>query len=581
MNIGNLVFRLGEYEKLVRSSLTTLHKEQVLPRIWQHDHTVWKSDPTEISNRLGWLHCPETMVAAVERIEALARAIGREGLTDTVLLGMGGSSLAPEVLGRIFGAQVGYLNLTVLDSTVPDAVLACANHLDLARTLFISSTKSGTTVETISLTNYFYNVVQTVVPQKNPGHHFIAITDPGSQLETMASRLGFREIFLNDPSIGGRFSALSLCGLVPAGLLGLDLRLLLERARLMAQRCRQWQSDDREGAPGCLRLGVAMGELARLGRDKLTLMISPTLAPFGAWLEQLIAESTGKEGTGILPVVDEPQLSANQYAEDRLFVFIKLAGEPFANELPETLAGLGHPVIEISLNDKYDLGGEFFRWELATAIAGHVLKVNPFDQPNVERAKVLARSMVREFQQKGHLTGEEPGFTADGIRVYGKQPARSLKSAFEGFFEDALQPRADRNRGYVAIQAFVHSTPEIDRALQALRRRILEQYHLATTLGYGPRYLHSTGQLHKGDGGHGRFIQITADFAGDMAIPDAAGAPDSSLSFGVLALAQAMGDFQALRNGEREVIRFHISGDVAQGVMRLADSLPGRMLEAA
>ncbi|MDZ7263431.1 MAG: glucose-6-phosphate isomerase [candidate division KSB1 bacterium] len=574
MAIGNLQVRLGEYESVVRSSLARMQREQVLPRIWQQDHTVWKSEPTEISNRLGWLHCPETMAVSVARIEALAQAVRSEGLTDVVLLGMGGSSLAPEVFGRIFGAQPDYLKLTVLDSTVPDTVLACANRLDLNRTLFISSTKSGTTVETISLTNYFYNAVQQAIKKGNPGHHFFAITDPNSHLETLARQLNFRKIFLNDPTIGGRFSALSLFGLVPAGLLGMDLRKLLERARLMAQNCRPSNNDQIGDAAGSLLLGVTIGELAGLGRDKLTIMISPSLAPFGAWLEQLIAESTGKEGMGILPVVDEEPLAAKDYADDRLFVFLKLAGEPFAAELATALVAQGHPVAEITLRDNYDLGGEFFRWEMATAIAGHILKVNPFDQPNVEQAKALARNMVREFKGTGKLTGDEPVFAADGIRVYGQPGAGSLKATVERFFEDISQPMSGKNRSYAAIQAFIPATLEVDQALQMLRRRIQVQYRLATTVGYGPRFLHSTGQLHKGDGGNGRFIQITADFGTDVPIPDAAGSPDSSLSFGVLALAQAMGDFQALRNCGRKVIRFHISGDISKGLMRLVDCLP-------
>ncbi len=573
MVIGNLVVRLGNYEKSVRSLLAKLQQEQVLRRIWQHDHKVWKSNPDEISNRLGWLHCPETMVAAVERIDALVAEVRHEGLTDAVLLGMGGSSLAPEVMGRIFGTQPGYLKLTVLDSTVPDAVLACAKSLDLARTLFIASTKSGTTVETLSLTSYFYNEVQQAISQGKAGSHFIAITDPKSHLETLAQQAGFRDIFLNDPDIGGRFSALSLFGLVPAGLLGLDLRVLLERARLMAQSCQQLADPVSGDAAGSLLLGVTMAELARLGRDKLTLIISPRLASFGVWLEQLIAESTGKEGVGILPVVDEPLLSASEYAADRLFVWLKLVGDPFDDTLPAALVAQGHPVVAVTLSDKYDLGGEFFRWELATAVAGHCLKVNPFDQPNVEQSKKLARKLVQEFKEQGHLAEEEPRLVADGIRVYGQHAVANLKAAWERFFEDVSPPLPDMKRSYVAIQAFVAPTPEIDRALQALRRRIQQQYHLATTIGYGPRFLHSTGQLHKGDGGNGRFIQITADFATDIPIPDHIAAADSSLSFGVLARAQAMGDFQALRECQREAIRFHISGDLAAGLMTLVNSL--------
>lgn len=572
MVIGDLVVHPGAYENVISSSLAKLQQEQVLPRVWQHDHTIWKSEPTEISNRLGWLHCPETMLTAVDRIRSSVQAIRAAGMTHAVLLGMGGSSLAPEVLGRIFGAQAGYLNLIVLDSTVPETILAATGHLDLTRTLFIVATKSGTTVETISLSNYFYNAVQRAI-KGDPGHHFVAITDPNSQLEHLARQLGYREIFLNDPQIGGRFSALSLFGLVPAGLLGLDLRLLLKRAQGMAQRCQQWLDHGSSDAAGSSLLGVTLGELARLGRDKLTLMISAALSLFGAWLEQLIAESTGKEGVGILPVVDELPLPASEYEHDRLFVFLNLGSEPATEELQAALIAQGHPLITISLRDKYDLGGEFWRWEMATAIAGHCLKVNPFDQPNVEQAKKLARKLVQEFKEKGCLSEEDPIAVVAGIRVYGKSSGGSLAAVMDQFLGPASVAPADKNRSYVALQAFVPSTPAIDQSLQGLRRKIQQRYHLATTMGYGPRFLHSTGQLHKGDGGNGRFIQITADYQAELPIPDAAGLAKSSISFGVLALAQAMGDFQALRDSGRSIIRFHISGAIHQGVAKLAESL--------
>jgi transaldolase/glucose-6-phosphate isomerase len=566
----DFVTQFNGYQNLVDSALEKLKNERIVQRIWEHDHTVWKADPDEISNRLGWLHSPEIMMDAVDSIAQFIDEIRAEGFTHALLLGMGGSSLAPEVFRLTFGVKNGYLDLQVLDSTTPGAVQNISRNIDPAKTLFIVSTKSGGTAETISFMKYFYNLTMNKVGRENIGSHFIAITDPGSGLEFLAKELKFRKIFLNDPNIGGRYSALSYFGLVPAGLIGVDLKKLLDRAQTMAcnsEGCNCPVHGDNTTA----QLGAVMGELAHHGRDKLTLVMSFRIAPFGAWAEQLIAESTGKEGRGILPVDGESLLQPAAYADDRLFVVMQLGDDTAHDEKVAALKNAGHPVVTMHLKDEYDLGGEFFRWEMATAIAGYFLKINPFDQPNVEAAKILAREMVAAYQEKGKLPEQEPSFIFDNIAVFTDGKAKNLKDALHENLEKASETQKEKPRTYVAIQAFVQPTLETTAALQELRTQIQMRYQLATTVGYGPRFLHSTGQLHKGDGGNGLFIQITSDFDQDAPIPDSAGDEKSTMSFGVLALAQALGDRQALIEAGRRVIRFHLKGDILSGIQTIAE----------
>ena len=563
----------GDFQDDITASLKKLKQEKIVARIWEHDHTVWKPDPTGITDRLGWLASPEVMKEAVKDIEIVAHDLRADGITDALLMGMGGSSLAPDVFQKIFGAKEGYLNLTVLDSTDPGAVLAVAKKLNPATTVYIASTKSGGTVETLSFLKYFYNQTLDKVGPGNVGRHFIAITDPGSNLEKLAKDLHFRLTFLNDPNIGGRYSALSYFGLVPAGLLGINLRKLLESASEMACNCEASNCPVAGNNTGA-QLGTVLGEMARKGRDKLTFIISPEIAPFGAWVEQLIAESTGKEGAGILPVVGEEVLNPDEYAADRLFVYLRLNDDYTFDERANALIKAGLPLVQINLKDRYALGGEFFRWEMATAIASYFLGINPFDQPNVEAAKDLARKMVAAYQKEGTLPQLKPSLQTGEVIVYGAEKAKSLREAIEGFLCEAdLGDEDGKGRSYVALQAFVQPTKENDRGLEKLRGLIQKKYRLATTVGYGPRFLHSTGQLHKGDGGKGLFIQITADAAEDAAIPDKAGEADSSITFGVLIAAQALGDRQALLDAHRRVIRFHFSGDVVQGLGELAKAL--------
>jgi glucose-6-phosphate isomerase len=502
---------LGAFQGAVDAALEGLKRERVLDRIWAHDYSVWKQDPTETSNRLGWLHSPEQLLEDLRRISALVDTVRADGYTHALLLGMGGSSLAPETFRRTYGVKPGYLDLAVLDSTDPGAVLTWSERLDPARTLFIVSTKSGGTVETFSFFKYFYTLMANAVGEEQAGAYFIAITDPGSKLAETAAQYRFRAVFLNDPNIGGRYSALSHFGIVPAALVGVDLETLLHRAQAMAHNsegCNCPVAGDNGGA----RLGAAMGVLARAGRDKVTLVASPSIAGFGAWVEQLIAESTGKEGRGILSVADEPLKSLTVYGNDRLFCYLRLEGDTTHDAAVAALEMAGHPVVRIALRDHHDLGGEFFRWEIATALAGRFLGINPFDQPNVESAKVLARKMVAAYQRDGRLPMLTPTLQGDGISVYADVTVDSVAGALRAFL--ARSKAGD----YISLYAYVQPRDETTRALDALRAALRDRMHLATTVGYGPRFLHSTGQLHKGDGGNGsssssrRMIRATCRF---------------------------------------------------------------------
>ncbi|NIS81211.1 MAG: bifunctional transaldolase/phosoglucose isomerase [Anaerolineales bacterium] len=550
----HMAVSLGKHQSSVDEALRVMAENQILPRIWKNDHTVWKHDPTEISNRLGWLHSPEVILDNLHRLDALVEGVRREGYSHVLLLGMGGSSLAPEVLRKTFGVERDYLDLAVLDSTDPGAVLGYADQLDLEKTLFLVATKSGGTVETLSFFKFFYNQTAELLGEAAAGDHFVAITDPGSQLAELAEWYRFRATFLNDPNIGGRYSALSYFGLVPAALIGVDVHTLLDRALAISCGCESCV-DSMEN-PGA-QLGAILGELAKNGRDKLTLVLSSQIESFGHWIEQLVAESTGKEGKGILPVVGEPLGTPGVYGSDRLFVVIQIEGDEIDETKISALQRAGHPVVRLNLHDRYDLGGQFFLWELATAIAGQRLGINPFDQPNVEAAKVLARKLVAEYTQTGALPeGESSELTADSLKTF-------LETDADG------DPDSGQGHRYVALQAYVQPTPETDAALSELRTWIREETRMATTIGYGPRFLHSTGQLHKGDGGRGLFIQFTAEPLREAKIPDEVGSRESAITFGVLKNAQALGDRRALIDAGRRVITFHLDGDVPGNLKKL------------
>ena len=502
---------LGPLEAPVAGAVESLAAGDVTGRLWNGDHTLWADDPSEISDRLGWLTVAEAMTARIEDLEALAASAAADGIAHVVLLGMGGSSLAPEVFATSFERASGRPELIVLDTTDPAEIAAVEAAVDLARTLFVVASKSGTTLETLSHLAYFWERVPD-------GAHFVCVTDPGTSLEATARERGFRAVFANPPEIGGRYSALSYFGLVPAALLGVDLVALLESAVAMQHACRSCvPAADNPGA----WLGAALGAAAGAGRDKCTLVLPEGVAAFGGWVEQLIAESSGKRGTGILPVTGEPLGPPEVYGDDRLFVALR-GPDGGGHEGLAALAHAGHPVVELPFAGPARLGGEFFRWEFGTAVAGHLLGIHPFDQPNVQQAKDATARIL------------------GGAAVDASTPPAGEVLASVGAGD------------YIALQAFLPRTEAHAAALQATRVRLRDRYRVATTVGFGPRFLHSTGQLHKGGPANGVFLQIAGDDPDDLPIP---GAP---YSFGQLKQAQALGDLDALRSLGRRVARVTI-----------------------
>lgn len=554
---------LGPYRQLVESALRNLTKIEANRRIWAKDGTLWQQSPravAEIEDRLGWLDLPFTMRAQVASLRALASEVLAEGMRHVLLLGMGGSSLAAEVMRLILGRAAGYPELTVLDSTDPAQIRRAAAVAPLSQTLVIVASKSGLTAEVASLYAYFKARLSTDVGQ-GWQRHVLAITDPGTKLAALATEEGFRTVFLNPPDVGGRYSALSFFGLVPAALVGVDLERLLERAMDMAKECGVAVPVMDHPA---FALGAAMGELARWpypGRDKLTLLTSAELAPFGAWAEQLIAESSGKEGRGILPVEGECLKDPKRYGSDRFFVYLRLdtSHNVDLDALAVALVKLGHPLIVLRLRDIYDLGAEFFRWEFATAVACQCLGVNPFDQPDVESAKVQAREGLARYEETRSLPEELPALQEGVLTFFGPPP---LTSDAGEYFRSFLSQVKEGD--YVALMAYVERNEAYHALLQRVRCALSEKLGVATTVGFGPRFLHSTGQLHKGGRNTGFFLQLTQDEPDDLAIPG------HSYTFGILKRAQALGDLRALRAAGRRVLRIHLGADVECGLREFA-----------
>ncbi len=569
------MLKTGRYnlpDSLFMQETERLKVEKVVERILERDHTVWKESPDEIENRLGWLDSTGVMAGAIAEISAFAEEIRSEGFTRILLLGMGGSSLAPEVFRKVFGFGIGFPDLQVLDSTDPGAVLDVEHSLDGEKTLYVISTKSGGTVETFSFMKYFYNRTLEALGKETAGSRFVAITDPGSGLEQIARDLGFRKIFLNDPNIGGRYSALSYFGLVPFGLIGQDSARLLESAANAAANIKAGTYTAEELNPAWL--GAVLGALGKAKRDKLTLLFSPSIAPLGTWIEQLVAESTGKEGKGLLPVDGEKVIDPSYYASDRIFIYTRVAGENSLDPQADLLIKAGHPLICYEIENSYTLGGEMFRWMMATAVTGWYLKINPFDQPNVESAKVLARSMIEEYGEKGELPALSRDLNIDGIEAFSGFKKRNLHSAWLEFLKQAKTgENGGGKRSYIAIQAYLKPSAETDSALQELREGLQKLTRMAVTVGYGPRFLHSTGQLHKGDAGNGLFVQLTGKMPEDIPVPDAPGSNYSTISFGVLKTAQALGDRQALLDAGRKVIRFHFKIKTEPALQKLIEAL--------
>ncbi len=548
-----------------QTELEQVVEQKIIERIWNKDYKVWSDNPKEISDRLGWLDCVNYSRKMLDEIYSFVDEICKEGFTDALLLGMGGSSLAPEVFSKIFGTAEGYLNVHVLDSTHPDAVKQISEKLNPATTLYIVSTKSGGTVETISFMKFFYNYVMNILGKEKTEEHFIAITDPGSGLEDIARKLNFRKIFLNDPNIGGRFSALSLFGIVPAALIGVDVQKLFVRTdnEILSSR----KSGDFIERNTSTQFGLLISVLAKDGKDKLTLITSEHFNSFGAWVEQLIAESTGKNGKGILPIDLEELVSPDFYSKDRVFIIIKVKGDKFNSEKVNMIKEAGFPIIEFELEDIYDLGRQFFMWEFATAISGWSLGIQPFDQPNVEQAKVVARKIISDYQSSGNLNLPMPIYDYSGMKIYYDKKFNSLKEAIPLLLSDNV---SDKN--YLSIQAYLNPTEEIFELLQAFRKRFQIEFRIPTTLGFGPRFLHSTGQLHKGDSGNGIFIQFVDDSETMIEIPDEAGLSKSSVSFGVLVKAQAFGDRQALIDNGRKVMTFDLGKNVVENLKIIRQS---------
>lgn len=551
--------QLGEYDEMVGNRMSRLEIEAFAARMWRKDATLWKDDLAAgklISNSLGWLHVAEKVVGGVPQLEAFVRELKDAGFTHVVHMGMGGSSLAPLVMQRSF-ARTNGLSLTVLDTTDPATILRIEREIPLENALFIIASKSGTTAEPLAFGDYFYDKLKALKGAR-AGENFLAITDPGTQLEELAHGRKFRRIFVNFKDIGGRYSALSYFGMVPAALAGVPIAELLERALSMAHVS---ASCIAAGENPSLALGAAIGELALTGRDKLTFVTSEALEGFDMWLEQLIAESTGKESTGILPVAGEEIGGPFSYGDDRVFAYVKLENEvdEYRDAKVSSLVGAGHPVITIRLKDVADIGQEFFRWEFATAVAGAVLGINPFDQPNVQESKDNTNRLLEQVRRDGKLPVEAPSARHGSLRVFADQHGQSAEQLISSLF------RNGRPGDYLAIQAYLTETQQIHSTLQDIRFVLRDRLRLATTLGYGPRFLHSTGQYHKGGPNTGIFLQITADESEDAPIP---GRP---YTFGVLKQAQALGDLQALRKHKRRVMRIHLSDGVTRGLSELKE----------
>ena len=531
-------------------------------RLLDRDSSLWTDDPAvqaAIAERLGWLDAPAHFTDQIAALEGFGDGVRVAGFRTAVVMGMGGSSLAPEVIHRTFGTAEGYLDLRVLDSTDPEAVAATVDDLDPLSTLWIVASKSGTTTEPLAfLADAWARVegaLEAAHADQRPGDFFAAITDPGRSMTSIPHHDELREVFLNPPDIGGRYSALSYVGLVPASLIGLDLDALLTSASTMLAACRE---PDPERNPGLL-LGLALGELARAGRDKLTFIADPGLASFGAWAEQLIAESTGKHGVGIVPVDLEPLGAPAAYGADRAFVALAMAGSPDpSGGLLDALAANGHPVIRLTIEDPMDLGGEFVRWEVATAIAGAILGIDPFDQPNVEEAKERTRRVLATASV-GVVRGDDVGAAAAAAAAEGGPDLLWIEELGESGLAGAIRASLGRPKAgrYVAIQAFIAPTPERDAAFARLRALIRDRTGAATTAGYGPRFLHSTGQLHKGGPATGWFLQLTSEHPHDREIP---GWP---YTFGRLIDAQAQGDAESIAAHGLPILRLRLGRDAA------------------
>ncbi len=573
MNLTKKNIHAGKYSSDFEKTILNLEKNLVTVRIREKDTTVWKKGDeyeTLINNRLGWIFLPELMTDACDSIISFTDEIRNEGFKYAVVLGMGGSSMCPEVCRETFGVQQGYLNLHVLDSTDPDTVLKIENSIELEKTVFIVSSKSGGTIEVDSFFRYFFEKVRNIKPE-NPGGNFIAITDPSTELETRASENKFRKIFINPSDIGGRYSALSYFGLVPAALIGVDIKKLIVNAKKVMYNCISEEAENNFG----LITGALAGALAKKKVNKITFILPEKIKSFGYWVEQLIAESTGKEGMGIVPVEGEKLSKASDYGKDRFFVNIKLGkASDKEKESIKNLKKNKFPLLEIKLNDIYDIGGQFYLWEYATSIMGCILGINPFDEPNVKESKDNTGEVLKYYQENQKLPVQTPVFTGKSFRLFlndemfsknlsGKKMKRKWKAG------NYLKYFINKNRegDYIAIMTYIENNMENKKLLLKIRELLKRKLNVATTLGFGPRFLHSTGQLHKGGDDSGMFIQIVNEDKKDAKIP---GKP---YSFSVLKQAQAIGDFESLLKHDRRVIKINTGKNVTGGLKKLYSDL--------
>ena len=535
-------------------------------RLWQHDASLWSG--TDEANWLGWLDITAEQIAHSDQLRAAVADVKKENFTDILLLGMGGSSLCPDVLKVTFGKIAGFPELHVLDSTDPAQVKAFEDKVNLAKTLFIASSKSGTTLEPNIFKQYFFERTKQTIGADQAGSRFIAITDPGSKMQQVAEADRFRHIFPGLPSIGGRYSALSNFGVVPAALMGLDMGRFLGRTQEMVEAC--GSNKPVEQNPGA-SLGIILGTAARNGHDKLTIITSPGISALGAWLEQLVAESTGKQGKGIVPVDREEVGPPEVYGNDRIFAYVRLESAPDQAQDAKVAAleQAGHPVVRIPLGDTYDLGQEFFRWEIATAVAGSIIGINPFNQPDVEASKIATRNLTTEYEKTGSLPAEKPVLEDNGVKLFTDAVnADALAKAAGGDKSLAGYLRAHIRRAgagdYFALLAYIQMNTQHETLLQKLRQALRDRKRVATCLEFGPRFLHSTGQAYKGGPNSGVILQVTCDDAADLPVPG------QKYTFGVVKAAQARGDFQVLAERGRRALRAHLGRDLASGLDRFS-----------
>jgi transaldolase/glucose-6-phosphate isomerase len=564
--VGTQTYKLPEaLAASVKTNLEDWRSGDKVRRLWKHDASLWTG--TDEANWLGWLDVTAEQIARGEKLRAAVGDVKKENFSDILLLGMGGSSLCPDVLRVTFGKIPGFPQLHVLDSTDPAQVKAFENEVDLAKTIFIVSSKSGTTLEPNIFKQYFFERVKQTIGADKAGSRFIAITDPGSKMQQVAEADKFRKVFFGVPSIGGRYSALSDFGMVPGSVMGIDIPKFLKITAEMVKACGADAAADVN--PGVV-LGAILGTAANHGRDKVSIIASPGIGDLGAWLEQLIAESTGKSGKGIIPVNRETLAKPSAYGTDRVFAYLRLQSKPnkAQDAAVAALEKAGHPVVRISLPDIYHLGQEFFRWEIATAVAGAIIGINAFNQPDVEASKIETKKLTSEYEEKGKLPPETPFFEGNGIKLYADEKnAAALKGG--ATLAAVLHTHLGRIKAadYFGVLGYITMNDAHERALQKIRLGVRDQKKVATVLGFGPRFLHSTGQAYKGGPNTGVFLQITCDDAVDLPVPG------QKYTFGIVKAAQARGDFAVLAERGRRALRVHLGKSVAKDLAKLSSAL--------